>query len=236
MFTPRGVCSKVYQFKFTILDMRVWGTSSIALLYRNEIGLFDVNTCDITTVDLEKAQGPRVMEKMKDLRSRNKYFVIGMLNEVCVYTEAGRLHHMVGNSLAHQPGTHKTLFRRINTIAVDPRNNDIHVLDGDLKMVYTFSQSGTLKTVLDTNLSDLGAVFNPLGMCMNRHGHVIIADTFKHRVIQLSPRSARCLLQYSLDYYPTDVKLSSDGRLVVAINSEGRSFAGVRLYHYKNVP
>ena len=160
--------------------------------------------------------------------------MVATLTEVIVFKDDGSVSHSIGSTAAHQPGTHKTLFRRVNALCVEPRHSDVIVLDGDLRLVYIFTQCGQLKTTLDTNSSGVGRVSNPLGMCVNRYGHVILADTFNHRVVQLSPKRARSLLQYSADFYPNDVTLTSDGRLVIALSSEGRNFAGVRLYHYKN--
>ena len=235
LFTSRGVCSKMYELRHSVRAMCVWSANTVALLYSNKIALLDTVNSDVTaTLTLSAARNPRNVEKLRDRGTKRKYFVVATLTEVIVFKDDGSVSHFIGNAVAHQPGTHTTLFRRVNAICVEPRHSDVIVLDGELRLVYVFTQCGQLKTTLDTNSCGVGRVANPLGMCVNRYGYVIIADTFNHRVVQLSHKHSRCLLQYSPDFYPNDVMLTSDGRLVVAINSEGRHFAGVRLYHYKN--
>lgn len=233
IFTPEGVCNKVYQFKFNIIDILVWNSQCIALLYQSQIGLFDLNSFEVNAVPLEGefTHNPRVIDKLKDPVDGKQYFIIGMITEVVIYSETGDVVNTIGkcNNNSDDP-----LFKRINTLCVNPRNNDIHVLDGELKMVYTFMNTGEIKSILDTNSSDLGPLSNPLGMCINNHGHLLIADTFHHRILDVSQHLVKCLMQYSVDYYPNDVILTSDGKLIVAINSEGRTFAGVRIYNYKN--
>ena len=235
LFTSRGVCSKMYELRHSVRAMCVWSANTVALLYSNKIALLDTVNSDVSaTLTLSAARNPRNVEKLRDRGTKRKYFVVATSTEVIVFKDDGSVSHFIGNAAAHQPGTHTTLFRRVNAICVEPRHSDVIVLDGELRLVYVFTQGGQLKTTIDTNSCGVGRVANPLGMCVNRYGYVIIADTFNHRVVQLSQKHSRCLLQYSPDFYPNDVMLTSDGRLVVAINSEGRHFAGVRLYHYKN--
>ena len=232
VFSAKGLCDKVYQFKINILDMRVWSTTCVALLYQNQVGLFDFEIFQLQEIVLSDILNPRTMDKMKHKQTGEKLFVIGTMSKVIVCDIQGKATVTIGNGDRHQENT---LFKRVNAVTVDRRNNDIYILDSEYRTIFAFSHLGEFKTKLDTTLCDLGPVFNPLGMCMSREGHLLIADTFNHRILHASQQGLHSLIQYSLDYYPNHVKVTSDGRLLVAINSEGRTFAGVRVYDYRNM-
>lgn len=228
-----GVCTKVYQYQYNVIDMKVWNSQTLALLYQNRIGLFDMQGFKVTSVIIQRAQNPRVLEKMTDRITGKNYFVVAMCTEVIIYDELGNIINVIGE-LDHEQNN--KLFHRIKSLCIDS-NNNIYVLDGMLKVIYRFSSSGKLRAMLDTKVLHTGPVSNPFGMCIDPNGTLLIADTFNHRilVVQMSSHCGRCIQEFCPDYFPNDIKITHDGKLIVAINSEYRTFAGIRLYNYKHI-
>ena len=236
LFTQKGHCKKVYQFQREITDLVVLDHSSVALLRDRDLGIFNLQEHAVRDVNLPDCNNPVAIAKIQHSRYHVNY-VVAMATYVITYKGNGEIIKKIQNySMKKNSKTEiKYHLTRITGITVHKRTKDIYVLDCGSRAINVFSSKGGFKYGIDTTQFSVGAMSGLGKLCVDSIGNIVIADSRNHRLLQHSRGGAvTCLLDYSRDYVPTAVLVTDDGRLVAAINSEGRSFAGVRVYNYRH--
>ena len=231
IFSEKGMCKKVYQFRSGIIDMIVWDKHTLALLKPGEISMFSLPRYEMDSLRLKDIQFPIALRKMT-LPKQESVFVVAMVTHVAVYTQQGDFLHTIPSHVDKRYGN--LYIKRIGRITVNPKNCDVIIVDIDLRTIYIFGWEGDHKYTIDTKYFPIGPVANPQGIGLDNLGNILIADSFNHRVVQIFQGGVRVLLQYQIEFFPCAVVVTRDNRLVVAMDCEGRSFAGVRVYNYRH--
>ncbi len=105
------------------------------------------------------------------------------------------------------------------------KEDQIIVSDSCNGCIKTFDQSGKfLRKFTITSSSAQGQVRRPQGLCVDPHGNILIADRDNHRVSLYTPDGH--LIRHVLDRrdsirYPCDVRINSDGQVVVVESHSG---------------
>ena len=234
LFTQKGTCKKVYKFQRQIQDLVVLDHCSVGLLREKDIGVFNINEHSVQNVTLLDCCKPQAISKVQYSRYETN-FVVAMSNYVMIYKGDGQIACKIQNHQQNKKdGDIQYHLVRITDVTVHQRHRDIFVLDSGSRSVYVFSHKGQYKQTIDTTKFQVGAMSAFGKLCVDSVGSLVLSDTKHHRVLHYQRGTARCLLQYLRDYYPNAVMVTEDNRLIVALNSEGRTFAGVRVYNYRH--
>ena len=109
-------------------------------------------------------------------------------------------------------------------------NGDIILSDWKQHVVKIFANDGRLKHVCGEHGNGEGQFDHPYGVCTDRFGHIIVADTWNNRVHMLSEDGQFLSVLVSKSdglQWPQGVAVTQDGRLIVV-----EQHGNIKVYQY----
>lgn len=119
---------------------------------------------------------------------KNRVFVTTR-NGIAIFNDKGKLQETWGKKRGKVFGQ----FDFPNGIAINQKTGDIYVADTLNRRVVAMSQKGKVKWAIGKpdKASKLSSFFSlPKGIVLDDEGRIIVADSFEHRVVVLSPDGA----------------------------------------------